>query len=995
MKTIFRTKFIVLFLLSACTFSAISQPLSGNYTIGGLTPDYASFSAAVGAVLNNGVSGPVVFNVRNGIYHEKVSMFQFAGSSSINTVTFQSEDNDSSLVILSDSSSTSTLNNFTLQIFGADHIVFRQITIQRPGTNVNGRVIEIGNNSDDIAFLNNRIMAGSATATSIAKCLIYSDSINQNTDIVITGNLMVNGNYGIYKLASQLETGNIISNNIFENQYVGSIYVYKQDGIVISENKIAVNGSTNYSAITLSRSVNGCITNKNKISVLIGNAGIKYLDCLALNGSENLTTNNFIHLAGTTVNSGIHIGASTNINIFHNSVNMTGTSATSSALFTTGIGNSGIQLLNNIFNHSGTGYAIRLSDTNAVSSSDFNVLLTSGINLGSYNAINATTLANWQTLSSKDINSINVNPVFTSVTDLHSSSVGINDKGTPITIITADIDGETRSLTNPDPGADEFTPLNFNMSLNTILSPVNYSCGDSNTTVTVIVQNLGIDSAISIPVTIEVTGSQTFSLFDTVPGPLAPYASDTISVSGTWITYQGGVYDLKCYTSLPNDQYTLNDTLLKTFTFIGIPDTPSVSSPQTFCEGNINISALTDSANVIFWYDQPSGGNLLFSGNPFSPAITGDTIFYAEAHAGSGGGGCLRITEMGMNTPDHLEIQNCSAGPVDVTGWVVAISNNYSDINLENTILWDLTSLGTMAPGQIEYKTDGTGNNYWGNNMLWNPGATTPGWAIIIDNAGNIIDFAAYGWSDANLQLFNPVINNFQITLGTNWSGSSINPVCATPNSLNRTGNTDNDDANDFICTGASVGTLNASLTIPFASCGASACGSARVPVTVQVFQQPVINLGPDTVSALPVTFDAGAGFAGYLWNTGDTSQTINATSTGTYSVIVTDSNGCTATDSVLYTSTAGISGILSVNNIILFPNPATDKIMVSVQCTSPQEIAMRLTNALGETTAISTKTLLTGPNELVINIGHFSRGVYTLEIHYKDGIINKKCLLK
>ncbi|MEP1890756.1 MAG: T9SS type A sorting domain-containing protein [Cyclobacteriaceae bacterium] len=44
---------------------------------------------------------------------------------------------------------------------------------------------------------------------------------------------------------------------------------------------------------------------------------------------------------------------------------------------------------------------------------------------------------------------------------------------------------------------------------------------------------------------------------------------------------------------------------------------------------------------------------------------------------------------------------------------------------------------------------------------------------------------------------------------------------------------------------------------------------------------------------------DAGAGFSGYLWSTGETTQTINVTTAGEFSATVTNSNGCSATDEI------------------------------------------------------------------------------------------------
>jgi hypothetical protein len=61
----------------------------------------------------------------------------------------------------------------------------------------------------------------------------------------------------------------------------------------------------------------------------------------------------------------------------------------------------------------------------------------------------------------------------------------------------------------------------------------------------------------------------------------------------------------------------------------------------------------------------------------------------------------------------------------------------------------------------------------------------------------------------------------------------------------------------------------------------------------------------PDTLSVCnqdSVLLDAGVGYSTYAWSTGETSQTIYVSSSGSYSVAVTDSSGCAATDSVVVT---------------------------------------------------------------------------------------------
>ncbi len=72
-------------------------------------------------------------------------------------------------------------------------------------------------------------------------------------------------------------------------------------------------------------------------------------------------------------------------------------------------------------------------------------------------------LADWRSFTLQDAHSLNVNPYFISNTNLHIKpiSVKINNAGTPLAEVTDDIDGDLRSATKPDIGADEFTGLPY------------------------------------------------------------------------------------------------------------------------------------------------------------------------------------------------------------------------------------------------------------------------------------------------------------------------------------------------------------------------------------------------------------------------------------------------------------------------------------------------------------------------------------------------------
>jgi hypothetical protein len=74
--------------------------------------------------------------------------------------------------------------------------------------------------------------------------------------------------------------------------------------------------------------------------------------------------------------------------------------------------------------------------------------------------------------------------------------------------------------------------------------------------------------------------------------------------------------------------------------------------------------------------------------------------------------------------------------------------------------------------------------------------------------------------------------------------------------------------------------------------------------ITIAVVNLPSVNLGQDfsACAGTQAVLDAGAGFASYLWSTGQTSQTIMVSDAGTYWVEVANDFGCSKRDSVVFT---------------------------------------------------------------------------------------------
>lgn len=263
----------------------------------------------------------------------------------------------------------------------------------------------------------------------------------------------------------------------------------------------------------------------------------------------------------------------------------------------------------------------------------------------------------------------------------------------------------------------------------------------------------------------------------------------------------------------------------------GILPTPSGIGASRCGIGTVSLTGT--GSGTLKWYTAPTGGSPVGTGSPFTPFISSTTTFYLEdnLNGGSGSNSPIQITELDLGGSDYLEIQNVSAQAIDVTGWKLAINNSYTDINAVNANLQTLS--GVMQPGDIiTYTDNAAGPNYWGSNMLWNPGVfpTFTGWAMIIDSTNALKDFVVLNWPDVNIQGMTPLVNGVTITIGSQWSGNGIDiSTVAAGSGVSRQGNIDTDTLADFTVTAPlSIGATNSVMTLPFSGFG---CSSIRVPI--------------------------------------------------------------------------------------------------------------------------------------------------------------------
>ncbi|OFY87112.1 MAG: hypothetical protein A3F72_16530 [Bacteroidetes bacterium RIFCSPLOWO2_12_FULL_35_15] len=130
-----------------------------------------------------------------------------------------------------------------------------------------------------------------------------------------------------------------------------------------------------------------------------------------------------------------------------------------------------------------------------------------------------------------------------------------------------------------------------------------------------------------------------------------------------------------------------------------------------------------------------------------------------------------------------------------------------------------------------------------------------------------------YYWAIDNLKISTYIDNNFS------WTGSGLSAI----------------NISNPVATPSATTMYYVTVTDPSTTCAMN----DSIQITVQ--PNPIINLGMDTTicSNWNLTLDPGANYTTYAWSTAATSQTINVYTAGTYSVMVTDTNGCNNSDSI------------------------------------------------------------------------------------------------
>ncbi|MGQ3131739.1 MAG: T9SS type A sorting domain-containing protein [Flavobacteriales bacterium] len=276
------------------------------------------------------------------------------------------------------------------------------------------------------------------------------------------------------------------------------------------------------------------------------------------------------------------------------------------------------------------------------------------------------------------------------------------------------------------------------------------------------------------------------------------------------------------------------------------------------------------------------------------------------------------------------------------------------------------------------------------------------GTAVTLSGSGAV----SYTWNNgvSDATAFTPLQTLVYIVNGTDANQcSNSDSVTVTVNALPAV----NAGADQAVCAGTQV-TLNGSGAVSYTWNNGVSNGVAFTPaatltyvvsgtdgnqcsnsdsVVVTVYANPVVNLGADisTTNASQV-ITAPGGFASYLWNTGATTQAITVSSSGTYSVTVTDANGCSGSDALNFITTFSVENADgSKGSITMYPNPTTDLVNLRFENIQAAEVRIDIISMSGAVVLSDMLYNVGKDSNVSYQLGGFAAGMYMLRISY-DG---------
>ena len=939
-----------------------TSSLSGNYTVdsnGTGASNFTSLQNALAAITTCGITGPVTFTLAPYVHLGGMNLTTLNGASATNTVTFQGPATGTATIQGSASQFAAVVLN------GTDYVTLRKLRIVHP--TASGIVLTGG--AHDIVIDENEIFADTVGTSSTVAGIASSANLtsvtgygNNANNITITDNVIKGGYYGVRfngTSTTVFSTGINLSGNTITKAYYYGTYFYYMGNLTVNGNVVrGLRNTTNYGHYLYY--VGNVNMERNEVFVSYYPITMGYLNNQVKPATNSVIANNMF---ASTASYGGYFPYPRHVNMYHNTFSgstygiylLSSTSAT--------LTSKNLNVRNNIFK--GGTYALYQSSLPDSITLDYNLYNSNAATFVFYNTAQAS-LAAWKTAyPALNVNSTDNPVIFAASDDLHVVNNGPNNLGTPIASVPVDLDGDSRSATTPDLGADEFTPLANDLQLLGMLVPGNNSCGDSNSAVSVIVRNLGTASQANFAVGANVSGPATATLTATYPGTLASLAIDTVAV-GTFNSVVGGTFTFTGYVNLANDGKTSNDTLqLNRSVLDALPRIP-VASSDTVCAGGMaTLYFPAGTTNESYLWLTTAGDTLGTSDSLLvGPMNAADTTFVLRQTSTSGQVGPLDNT-IGASA-NYTAMNHYLLFTVNAPTTIYSVDVFAQGAGLVDVVIQNAATLATVQT--VTVSSTGAGFNRLVVNISLPPGNYRMG-STTTNNAGG---------------------------LQRNSTGASY-PYLSTDGSVTITGST-----------------FNATSYYYFYNWQLGGGGCPRPDGEVTLYHQPAPSASftstPQAATAtnLTVDFDAtastfAASASSFDWNFGDGNTGSGALTShayaanGTYNVSLVVTGVCGTDTLVVPVTVAGISvGETPLDrSLAMYPNPTKGAFQFDLELGSAQQIQVKVLSATGQTVWARTWDSAREIRREPVELSACASGLYLLQVTTEEGVVTRRIALQ
>ncbi len=951
----------------------IAAQLCGTYTVG-VGKNYPTLTAAINDINTKEITCPVVLQLTDATYTSEtypITIKHNPGSSATNTLTIKPAPGINPVI-----SGISAL--CAIKLNGAQYVIIdgansaannQNLTIQNNSPSGLSSVILFSNDGTSGAskiILKNSVFQSSLSGTAATYGILMNVLAGTGgyDGITINNNTINTCRFGISIAGT---AGNPVTNVQLTNNTFGSsvqtsgierhgVEIQNAENILIQGNEIMglVNGTTANMAIGGIVMVSGnnirIIGNKvhdwKPVAYALGSSafGIIYTEDIPMIGeiSNNLIYNiTYPGSAGSPVTGGNATGIVLGNNLgslkmYNNTVHLSGnflsaTGSSSSTCLTIGNNNTLLDVRNNLLKNSSqpisgspsaATYAIAIGTGNTFISLDYNDYFVDGISpsIGYFGGASLVTLADWQTATGKDMNTVNMDPVFTSSANFLPTSALFNNKGVYVTENPFDIIGWSRN--NPsDIGAYEFgsDPFVHTLTHSVVTSNSAAVSGDVNaagnnittffdygTTITYgsfVSATPGSATGTSIvPIQASLSGlnfatTYHFRVRTFTTGGLASYGADSV------------------FTTLPVAPSVITNAAT------------SVTSSTASLNGSVNANGATASVSIQ-WGLTLSYGNTI---NAIPASLSG--LIAANVMASLSG--------LTPYTTYHYRVVATNAigstNGNDITFTTQAVPATVVTIAASNLIGINATLNGSVnanyAPTNVSFEW-GLNTSY-GNTINATPSLTTGSTSTLVSAAltglslGTTYHFRCVGTgpggtvygqdlffiSDCPSPVVPGVIAGLQ-TVCQNTAGVSYS-VASLPLT---TGYVWTLPAGASITTGANTNSITVAFSASALSgnitvAGYNTCGTgltSSLPITVNLLPIPTVSGLTSVCQGSSVEYTTQAGMTNYVWNisggtivsgggTHSVTVTFNALGAQSISVNYSNSNGCVAAAPVIY----------------------------------------------------------------------------------------------